>query len=118
MEATTMNKSLRVFCFWILTSGFATAHPQYSNLPGVDTSKPGIMNDMTLRGIATAAPAPIYPAAALAKKVTGVAVAAILLDRNGHLQSLIVLQAPDDAIGQSVHDALMRWTFRPIGVPM
>ena len=54
----------------------------------------------------------------MAKKVTGVVVAAILLDRNGHLQSLNILQAPDDAIGLSVHEALLRWTFRAIGVPM
>lgn len=114
-----MNAPLRVSCLWIIAVGFiAVAHAQYSSLQGVDTSKPGIMNDPTLRGIATTGPAPTYPAISVARKVTGVAVAAILLDRNGHLQSLDVLQAPDAPIGQSVHDALMRWTFRPIGVPM
>lgn len=114
-----MNPLLRRSCHWMVSLGFvATAHAQYSNLQGVDTSKPGIMNDLGLRGIATTAPAPTYPATSLARKVTGVAVVAIRLDRNGHLQNLSVLQAADDAIGQSVHDALMRWRFRPIGIPM
>jgi rhodanese-related sulfurtransferase len=113
-----MNTLLQVLCLWIVTFGFTAAHTQYSSIKGVDTSKPGIMNDVGLRGIATTAPAPTYPATSLAREVTGVAVAAILLDRNGHLQSLNVLQAADDAIGKSVHDALLRWTFRPLGVPM
>jgi rhodanese-related sulfurtransferase len=114
-----MNFFLRVPFLGILVSGLTVAaYSQYSSVQGVDSSKPGIMNDMTLRGIATTAPVPTYPSTSVAKKVTGVAVAAILLDRSGHLQSLNVLQAPDDAIGQSVHEALTRWVFRPIGVPM
>ena len=115
-----MNTLLRVSCLWMVALGVAaTAHTQGLSIPpGVDTSKPGIMSDPLFRAIASTAPAPAYPATSLARKVTGVAVAAILLDRNGHLQSVNILQAPDDAIGQSVHDALMRWTFRPIGVPM
>jgi hypothetical protein len=114
-----MNTSLRVTVLGILVSGLTVAaYNQYSSVQGVDSSKPGIMNDMTLRGIATTAPVPTYPSSSVAKKVTGVAVAAILLDRSGHLQSLNVVQAPDDAIGQSVHDAVTRWVFRSVGVPM
>ena len=114
-----MNTLLRMLCLWIFAFGFiAVARAQYSSLQGVDRSKPGIMSDQGLRGIATTAPAPAYPATSLARRVTGVAVAAILVDQNGHLQSLTVVQAPDEATDQSVRDALMRWTFRPIGVPM
>lgn len=114
-----MNALLRRSCLFVIGLGLTvTAHAQFSNLKGVDTSKPGIMNDLGFRGIATAAPVPTYPATSLARKITGVAVVAILLDRDGHLQNVNVLQAADEAIGQSVRDALMQWRFRPIGVPM
>jgi TonB family protein len=114
------NTSLRLSSVSMVVLGVAVAvYAQSLTIPpGVDTSKPGIMNDQQFRGIAITAPTPTYPATSLGKGVTGVVVAAILLDRNGHLQSVNVLQTPDDAIGQSVHDALTRWTFRPIGVPM
>lgn len=118
-QNTIMNTLLRISCLWLILFGFSHhAYGQGSDLQRVDTSNPGIMNDQGLRGITTTAPAPSYPATSLGRKVTGVAVAAILIDQNGHLQSLKLLQAPDEAIGRSVHDALMRWTFRPTGIPM
>lgn len=115
-----VNTLSSVACLWMIALGVASAaHAQgFSIPPGVDTSKAGKMSYQGLRGIATTAPTPAYPATSLERKVTGVAVAEILLDQKGQLLDVNVLEAPDDAISESVHDSLMRWKFRPIAIPM
>lgn len=69
--------------------------------------------DKQLREWAIRAPVPAYPKASLAKKATGVVVAAIRTNTIGATEAVEILQAPDAETGRAVHDTLMQWTFRP-----
>jgi TonB family protein len=72
-------------------------------------------NDSGLRKLAITAPTPTYPPASLKKKVAGVVVAAIRADPKGATEAVEILQSPDAETGRAVHDAVMRWTFKPMG---
>jgi TonB family protein len=72
--------------------------------------------EMVLRTMATAQPAPEYPAASIARKSTGVAVAAIATGTDGRVTTVTLLQAPDDDIAASVRTALRQWVFKPATV--
>ena len=71
-----------------------------------------------LRQMAIASPSPRYPQTSLAKKVTGVVVAAVLFSESGENASVVIRQAPDAAIGGAVRDALLQWKLRPVAVPV
>ena len=56
---------------------------------------------------------PAYPAASLTKSSQGVTVSEVRVDEKGAVVDVIVLEAPDDAIKQSVRNTLRRWRFEP-----
>ena len=58
-------------------------------------------------------PTPAYPAASIAARAAGVAVADFRTDTEGRMVTVTVLEAPDLAIASAVHDALMRWNPGP-----
>ena len=58
-------------------------------------------------------PTPAYPAASIAARAAGVAVADFRTDAEGRMVTVTVLEAPDLAIAAAVHDALMRWNPGP-----
>ena len=62
-------------------------------------------------------PLPIYPESSLREGKEGVAVAAIVADRDGRVEDVELLEAPDEAIGRAVQEALVQWTFHPGRVP-
>jgi TonB family protein len=74
------------------------------------------VGEFTIRRVATKKPLPAYPPESVAKKRTGVAVAAIRSDVNGQVIEARILEAPDDAIGTAVRDALRTWTIPPMMV--
>jgi rhodanese-related sulfurtransferase len=74
------------------------------------------VGEFTIRRVATKKPLPTYPPESVAKKRTGVAVAAIRSDVNGQVVEARVLEAPDEAIGAAVRDALRTWLIPPMKV--
>lgn len=71
-------------------------------------------SDAHLRELAISSPPPIYPRASLAKRVTGVVVAAVLFDQKGAPAAVDIVQSPDAETGRAVRDALMQWKLRPL----
>jgi len=74
------------------------------------------VNDDALRRLSVKAQAPAYPSTSLANNITGVAVAAVTIDVNGTVRDVTIVDSPDDATGTAVRNAVLRWTFRPLGV--
>jgi hypothetical protein len=66
------------------------------------------MGETGLRMLVTG-PKPVYPPALQAKKTTGVAVAAVLVNPDGRMGTVVVLEAPDPLMSTAVQDALMQW---------
>ncbi len=60
-----------------------------------------------------AGPRPAYPAALQAKKTTGVAVAGVVVTADGRMSTVVVLEAPDPLMRDSVKTALLQWTRKP-----
>ena len=69
-----------------------------------------------IRRLATQKPAPVYPAASIAQKRTGVAVAAIVSQPDGRVATVTMLEAPDEAIGAAMREALLKWVIAPMTV--
>ena len=69
--------------------------------------------DKQLRELAITSPPPEYPRASLAKRVTGVVVAAVLFDEKGATEAVDIIQSPDAETGRAVRDAVMQWKIRP-----
>lgn len=108
-----------VLAFWVCISGIipltgtaalAAAHEQ--------TPRPQRFkaNDKQFRELAVTSTAPTYPHTSLTKKVTGVVVAAIRTDPKGASEAVEILQSPDSDTGRAVHDAVMQWVFKPMGM--
>jgi rhodanese-related sulfurtransferase len=72
--------------------------------------------EFTIRRVATKKPLPAYPPDSVAKKHAGVAVAAIRSDASGRVIEARILEAPDEAIGAAVRDALLTWVVPPMMV--
>lgn len=71
------------------------------------------MSEFTIRKMAKHKPLPEYPADSIARKRSGVAVAAIASGADGRVTSVTVLEAPDDAISAAVREALLKWVVEP-----
>jgi hypothetical protein len=74
------------------------------------------MSESSIRRVATSKPMPLYPAESLASKRTGVAVAAIASEPDGRVTRITVLEAPDEATGAAVEEALAKWVIPPVTV--
>jgi hypothetical protein len=74
------------------------------------------MQESTIRREATQKRLPIYPPASLARKASGVAVAAIASAPDGRVVTVDILEAPDDAIGEAMRAALLEWRIPPMTV--
>ena len=61
---------------------------------------------------------PEYPPGSIRRGSEGVAVASIVAGRDGRVESVELLQAPDEKIGQAVRTALEQWTFTPGRAPV
>lgn len=71
-------------------------------------------SDKQLREWAITSPPPEYPRASLAKRVTGVVVAAVLFNDKGANEAVDIIQSPDAETGRAVRDAVMQWRLRPM----
>lgn len=67
-----------------------------------------------LRRNATTQPRPEYPAASIAKGSRGVAVAELLIDTEGVVEQVRVVEAPDEHISAAVAAAVRQWRFVPL----
>jgi hypothetical protein len=74
------------------------------------------MGEWGLRISATASPTPEYPKQSLPKKVEGVVVAAVLFGVDGRLETIDILQSPDEHTATAVRDAVGRWTVPGVQV--
>lgn len=70
-------------------------------------------SDQHLRSMAIASPVPEYPKASLAKKVSGVVVAAVVFNEKGTNEVIDIVQSPDVETGRAVREAVTQWTIRP-----
>jgi rhodanese-related sulfurtransferase len=68
------------------------------------------MGEWRLRRAAAASPMPEYPKQSLAKNVEGVVVAAVRFGVDGRLETIEILQSPDEHTAAAVRDAVGRWT--------
>jgi rhodanese-related sulfurtransferase len=85
-----------------------------SALPGEQAqSNLVVKGEFTIRRLATNKPLPAYPPESVAKKRAGVAVAAIRSDASSRVIEARILEAPDEAIGVAVRDALLTWVIPP-----
>jgi len=71
-------------------------------------------SDKQLREWAITSPPPEYPRTSLAKRVTGVVVAAVLFNEKGTTEAVDIIQSPDAETGSAVRDAVMQWKIKPI----
>lgn len=69
------------------------------------------MAEQQYREAAISHPLPKYPPDSVQRGSEGVAVASIATGLDGRVESVRVLQAPDDDIGHAVRAALEQWTF-------
>lgn len=67
-----------------------------------------------LRRNATTQPRPEYPATSIAKGSKGVAVAELLIDTEGVVEQVRVVEAPDEHISAAVAAAVRQWRFVPL----
>lgn len=66
-----------------------------------------------LRRIAIEKPEPEYPLTSIEQRVSGVAVASVLIDVDGRTKRVEVLEAPDEQIAASLKKAIAQWRFPP-----
>ncbi len=71
----------------------------------------GVTSSRVLRAIAVRAPIPPYPEKSLLTHAEGVAVAELRVRPDGRVASVRVLEAPDQAIRESVATTLRKWQF-------
>ncbi len=102
----------------IVTSVFLIALGHMHVVALVAQSSPGAAKvaEVSLRRLATSKPMPVYPASSIARKVSGVAVAAVIVGVDGHMRMVEILQAPDAPTGAAVKAALTRWICTPVQV--
>ena len=86
-------------------------------LPDPEILRP-TMSGQEHRRNAITHPLPEYPSGSIRRGSEGVAVAAIVAGRDGRVESVELLQAPDEEIGQAVRTALEQWTFTPGRAPV
>jgi TonB family protein len=80
---------------------------------GLGAQRPDNRSEERLRETVLSAPTPAYPAALLAKRTSGVAVASVLVGISGKVEAVVVLEAPDPLMADAVRAAVQQWTFRP-----
>ena len=73
------------------------------------------ISEQGIRLLAVVKPMPQYPAASIQNKVSGIAVAEILVSKDGRPEQVNVLEAPDAHIRNAVEEALTQWEFRSAG---
>ena len=79
------------------------------------------MDEASLRQSALRLPEPEYPTSSIANGASGVAVASIVIDTDGSVETVTVLESPDADIGAAVAAALRDALFRPFdreGTPL
>jgi TonB family protein len=59
------------------------------------------------------APIPAYPESAKKEKVMGVVVLEAVIDENGRVASIEVLDSPDSRLSEAASSALHQWQFTP-----
>jgi rhodanese-related sulfurtransferase len=79
-----------------------------------DAAAQATLNEGGFRSAAEHAPRPAYPAALVAKRISGVAVASVLVDTAGKVAVVVVLEAPDPLMAESIRTTVQQWTFRPV----
>jgi TonB family protein len=72
----------------------------------------GTMSEGGIRNLATNAPKPVYPKTAIDKGITGVVVASVLIQPDGSVGTVVVLEAPETSLATAVQEAANQWTFR------
>jgi len=55
---------------------------------------------------------PLYPEKSIKRKAKGVAVAQIMINQEGDVSKVEILEAPDSMISTSVTEAVSQWKFR------
>lgn len=69
-----------------------------------------------LRALATNAVRPEYPLVSKQQGVTGVSVVELIINPDGSVRDVRVLQAPDDPTAKSVALAVRHWRFKPLRI--
>ena len=100
-------------CFAILFTALLSACGLGPGDPNDDPLRPAAKTSQAaIEDLALHKPYPRYPARSLENGAAGVAVASILLDLDGRMEQVDVLEAPDEDIAEALRDALGRWAIR------
>lgn len=75
------------------------------------------IGEIDYRQVAISHPLPVYPVRAVNTGAEGVAVASIVTATDGRVESVELLQAPDEETGREVVEALQAWVFHPLRAP-
>jgi TonB family protein len=75
------------------------------------------MDEVGIRQEVIQSPMPVYPKMAIDKGITGVVVASVLIQSDGRVGTVAVLEAPDPSLATAVREAVNRWTFRSEYIP-
>lgn len=72
-----------------------------------------VVHETSLRKKAVNTVVPEYPKQALKEKVSGVAVAEIVVSEEGTVINVKILESPHKSINLSMKEALKKWRFKP-----
>jgi len=89
-------------------------------LPSVANQKE-LMSDKVTRSRITDQIAPIYPPAALQKRMEGTVVMEATIDEHGRVREPFVISSPGSLLDMAAMDAVKQWRYRPLiinGVPI
>jgi len=56
---------------------------------------------------------PVYPESAREAKTSGVVVLDVVIDRDGRVPWVVIVEDPDPALSQAAVDAVRQWRFEP-----
>ena len=87
--------------------------PRQASSPSTASAAVKVM-ESTLWLTATTLLLPSYPVESLERGIGGVVVASVLVTDTGEVDSVSILEAPDEAIETEVLNTLESWKFRPI----
>jgi len=108
MEVTVSRRTIsRLVTFSLLTCFVATPTAIAQSTPQVRFSE-GVFRRKAVKSVL-----PKFPAESFKKGSHGVAVAELSVDEKGDVESIKILDSPDEAIKQAVTDAANQWKFSP-----
>lgn len=95
-------------------AGFCLGYPGQGPSGSTGTVPIVAVDELVMRRHAKVRVSPVFPRASVARRVEGVAVAALRVGTDGCVERVQVLQSPDDGIAMAITTAVKQWVFEPV----